>query len=182
MAYVGIDNQAAGQTAAYLVGSSLPKKSATVFVTVLSIGFSCEEERQLAFSPALHQYSPHLSSVIVSEGFGRNIETQSLVQAAIKRHPNVSGVYSVGGGNQAVLDPFQNVDRHCHVFIAHDLDTDIRTLLHQGKINAVFHHDLCAPMRRCFLHVMQANGALAHSIASENSVIQVITPINIPNI
>ncbi len=182
IAYVGIDNQAAGQTAAYLVGSWLPKNPTSVLITVSSTGFSGEAERQSAFCNALLINASHLSPVIVSEGFGRDIETSLLVQTAIQKYPDLKAVYSIGGANHAVLHAFEKANRQCDVFIAHDLDTDNRVLLRQNKINAVLHHDLRADMRRCFLYVMQANGALTRNIDQGKSALQVITPLNIPDI
>ncbi len=182
IAYVGIDNRAAGKTAAYLIGSWLPQKPASILVTVSSTGFSGEEERQLAFTHALQTHYPHLKSIVVSEGFGLNIETKILVQKAIANHPNIRAAYSVGGANHSVLEAFRKANRKCDVFIAHDLDADNRALLGAGKINAVLHHDLRADMRRCCLHVMHANGVLAQKIVATKSVIQVITPHNIPDV
>jgi LacI family transcriptional regulator len=180
VAYVGIDNKAAGETAAYLMGAWLAKTPASILVNVSSAGFSGEAERQSAFRKALQQHHPHLTPIIVSEGFGRNAETQILVQAAIGQHPNICATYSVGGANRAVLQAFQNTKRRCAVFIAHDLDADNRALLQQGKLNAVLHHDLRADMRLSCLHVMQHNVVLAHGIDHGRSALQVITPHNIP--
>jgi LacI family transcriptional regulator len=182
IAYVGIDNKSAGETAAYLMGSWLPKEQVSILVTISSSGFSGEEERQLAFTQALHRHHPHLKSIVVSEGFGRDAETKRLVQQAITNYPTIRAAYSVGGANHSVLEAFHKTNRKCDIFIAHDLDTDNRALLGEGKISAVLHHDLRTDMRRCCLLVMQANGVLAQKIEATKSAIQVITPHNIPDI
>jgi LacI family transcriptional regulator len=182
IAYVGIDNRAAGETAAYLMGSWLAQKPASILITISSKDFNGEVERQLAFTKTLKRHFPHLKTIVISEGFGRNAATQILAQEAMAQEPEIKAAYSVGGANHSVLEAFRKTNRQCDVFIAHDLDADNRALLGEGRINAVLHHDLHADMRRCCLHLLQANGVLAHKIEATKSAIQVITPYNIPDV
>ena len=180
LAYVGIDNRAAGETAAYLVGSWLEKRKASVLVTLSSVGFRGEEEREMGFRKALRQHYKHLASVEISEGFGKNQATGELVAEALRKNPDICAVYSVGGANIAVLQAFIDMKRKVHVFIAHDLDVDNVKLLKQSKLNAVLHHNLKADMHTCCRLIMQANGALRNQNINPLSAIQVITPFNIP--
>ncbi len=180
LAYVGIDNRAAGETAAYLIGTWLSQPKATVLVTLSSAGFRGEEEREMGFRKALRQDYPHLNLVEVSGGFGKNQATGELVAHALRQNPNICAVYSVGGANIAVLQAFKECDRKLHVFIAHDLDVDNLKLLKQQRINAVLHHNLKIDMHTCCRLIMQANGALPQQEINPLSAIQVITPFNIP--
>lgn len=63
-------------------------------------------------------------------------------------HPSIVGVYSIGGGNRAILDAFDALGRPCRVFIGHDVDRDNRELLAQQRISAVLQHDLAGDVRR----------------------------------
>lgn len=180
LAYVGIDNRAAGETAAYLVGSWLNLPQATVLVTVSSSAFRGEEEREMGFRKALRKNYPHLKSVEVSEGFGKNRVTEELVTRALRSNPDICAVYSVGGANIAVLNAFAALNRKLQVFIAHDLDSDNLKLLKQSKLNAVLHHNLKTDMNTCCRLIMQANGALPRQKLNPLSAIQVITQFNIP--
>ena len=182
IAYVGIDNRAAGETAAYLTGSWLGKTKATVLVTLSSLGFRGEEEREMGFRKALRQNYPHLKLVEVSEGYGKNQATGNLVTDALHKNPDICAVYSVGGGNMAVVDAFTAMKRQIQVFVAHDLDVDNVKLLKQSKLNAVLHHNLKADMHTCCRLIMQANGALPDQHINLLSAIQVITPFNIPQV
>lgn len=182
IAYVGIDNRAAGETAAYLTGSWLGKTKATVLVTLSSLGFRGEEEREMGFRKALRQNYPHLKLVEVSEGYGKNQATGNLVTDALHKNPDICAVYSVGGGNMAVVDAFTAMKRQIQVFVAHDLDVDNVKLLKQSKLNAVLHHNLKADMNTCCRLIMQANGALPDQHINLLSAIQVITPFNIPQV
>lgn len=180
LAYVGIDNRAAGETAAYLIGTWLKGVKATILVTLSSSGFRGEEEREMGFRSALRQNHPQMSIVEVSGGLGKNQATGDLVRAALANDANICAVYSVGGGNIAVLRAFNEMRRELVVFIAHDLDQDNMKLLKQKKLNAVLHHNLTADMQTCCRLIMQAGGALPLQKINLLSVIQVITPYNLP--
>ena len=51
--FVGIDNRAAGQTAAYLIGGMLAGRQATVGVVVGDTAFRCHEDREIGFRTGL---------------------------------------------------------------------------------------------------------------------------------
>src|SRR5262249_28403608 len=79
IAYVGIDNRAAGETAAYLIGEWLGETRAKILVTVSSNRFRGEEEREIGFRRRLRERYPHLGVVDVSEGLGIDRATGFLV-------------------------------------------------------------------------------------------------------
>jgi LacI family transcriptional regulator len=176
LAYVGIDNRAAGATAAYLVGQWLGAGSGDVLVTLSRSAFRGEEEREMGFRAALRDRE----LVVVPDTDGLDATMRERVDAALDAHPGVRAVYSIGGGNRAVLDAFAACGRDCRVFIAHDLDADNVALLRAGRISAVLHHDLGQDMRRACHVIMQAQGALPGGIHSWPSSIQVVTPYNAP--
>jgi LacI family transcriptional regulator len=180
LAYVGIDNRAAGATAAYLVGQWLGTASGDVLVTLSRSVFRGEEEREMGFRAALRRHSPSRTLVIVSETDGLDATMRDLVGAALDANAGVRAVYSAGGGNTAVLDAFAERGRKCAVFIAHDLDPDNVALLRSGRLSAVLHHDLAQDVRRACQVIMQAHRALPGGIHSWPSSIQVVTPYNAP--
>jgi LacI family transcriptional regulator len=179
-AYVGIDNRAAGETAAYLIGEWLGERRAKVLVTLSSSRFRGEEEREIGFRRGLRAHYPHLDIVDVSEGFGVDRTTGALVREALAAAPEISAVYSAGGGNLAILEAFRATGRRCRVFIGHDLDADNVALLETARISAVLHHDLRADMRSACQHIMRAHRVLPKSLQPQTSQIQIITPFNRP--
>jgi len=178
-AYVGIDNRAAGETAAYLIGAWLGTLRARILVSLSSNRFRGEEEREAGFRHALRKHHPNIGIVEVSEGHGMDRETVALARRALMEDRSIVGAYSIGGGNTAMLAAFAEASRVCMVFVAHDLDADNARLLREGKIRAVLHHDLRQDMRMACRHIMQAHGAL-RDVAATLSAVQVITPFNLP--
>ena len=180
--YVGMDNRAAGETAAYLLGQWLGgRKKQQVLVTLSSNRFHGEEEREIGFRRALRERHRHVSIVEASEGQGIDGATGALVRQALAAHPGIAAVYSIGGGNAAIVQAFAQAGRRCQVFIGHDLDADNLALLEAGAIHAVLHHDLGQDMRRACQEILRAQGALpalAHALPL--SAIQIVTPWNLP--
>ena len=181
LAYVGMDNRAAGQTAAYLLGQWLGAQTrAGVLVSLSSTRFRGEEEREAGFLHALRTHYPLLQAVDASEGLGLHAQTAAVVLERLQQWPEVCAVYSIGGANAAILQAFAEAGRNCRVFIGHDLDADNLALLRAQKISAVLHHDLAHDMRMACLQIMRAHGVgPVHSLPTLSGV-QVVTPFNVP--
>ncbi len=178
-AYVGIDNRAAGATAAYLITQWLGRRPGAILVTLSRSFFRGEEEREMGFRSALRSMRPDRRIIDVTETDGLDATIRGLVLTALATEAAVPAVYSVGGGNTAILDAFAEGGRPAPVFIAHDLDEDNASLPHGGRIAAVLHHDLRLDMRRACQVIMSARNGLPDFPVTA-SAIQVVTPFNIP--
>jgi LacI family transcriptional regulator len=180
LAYVGIDNRAAGATAAYLLGQWLGSRSGNVLTTISRGSFRGEEEREMGFRSTMRLAHPQRSLVEVTDSDGLDATQHDLVIQALKRDDDIIAVYSMGGGNLATLDAFDALGRECAVFIAHDLDHDNTRLLRERRLSAVLHHDLRQDVRRACQIIMRAHKALPDDGPALPSAIQVVTPYNMP--
>ena len=180
VAYVGMDNRSAGATAAYLVNQWLGERDSRVLVALSRTVFRGEEEREIGFRSAIRERWPHRALTEITDTDGLDASVHLLALDALDRHTDIEAVYSIGGGNRAILDAFDARHRPCRAFIAHDLDSDNRELLQAGRLSAVLHHDLRRDMHRACQIIMQAHGALDGPIVTAPAPIQVITPFNIP--
>jgi LacI family transcriptional regulator len=175
-AYVGIDNRAAGVTAAYLVRQWLGPIPSDVLVTLSRNVFRGEEERVAGFRTGLRGSGRQIITAVGTDGAdGVN---DNLLRV-LEENPSVQAAYSIGGGNTATLAAFDRLGRHCRVFIAHDLDSDNRRLLRAGRISAVLHNDLCADARTAMRLILQARGALPVE-PPRLTPIHIATPHNMP--
>jgi len=183
VAYVGMDNRSAGATAAYLVNEWLgevPAQDGRILVALSRSVFRGEEEREIGFRSAIRERWPHRGLTEITDSDGLDTSVYRLALDALDRHADIEAVYSIGGGNRAILDAFDARRRPCRAFIAHDLDRDNRELLQAGRLSAVLYHDLRRDMHRACQIIMQAHGALDGPIVTAPAPIQVITPFNIP--
>ncbi len=182
LAYAGMDNGAAGRTAAYLLALALGERGGRVLVTLSSSQFRGEEERVTGFRDALRQDHQALTMTEISEGFGRDEQTGALAHHAINANPDICAVYSVGGGNRSILDAFAAAGRSCRAFVAHDLDADNRALLGTKRISFVLHHDLKADIRNVYRLMLEHNRLLPRSKTSLLSEIGIFSPHNFEKI
>jgi LacI family transcriptional regulator len=180
LAYVGMNNRAAGATAAYLLTRWLRDEPGSVLITLSGTAFLGEGEREMGFRDTMAQLQPQRRLVDVTEGGGLDHTQRDLVLSVLTGDPDVRAVYSIGGGNDATVAAFDALNRPCSVFIGHDLDHDNIRLLRDRRLSAVLHHDLNQDMRRACQIIMQAHKALPGPIVSWPSSIQVITPYNLP--
>lgn len=179
-AYVGLNNRAAGETAAYLIGEHFAGRPATVLVTLSSNRFRGEEEREIGFRHGLRSRYPNITLIEISEGHGTDAATLALAEAALDRSPAINAVYSIGGGNAAVIAAFEASTRHIAIFVAHDLDAGNIALLRQGKLHFVLHHDLRSDARAAFATFLACHATPPRRTSPAPSGVQIITPFNLP--
>ncbi len=180
VAYVGMDNLAAGATAAYLVHELSRGAGQAVLITLSRSTFRGEDERETGFRATLSRLDPSRRVVDVTETDGLDASMLAAVAKVLAVDAGIGAVYSIGGGNTATLEAFHRVGRRAAPFIAHDLDADNTMLLRQHRINAVLHHDLPADLRTSCRIILRAQGALPGPPLSIASQIQVVTPYNLP--
>jgi LacI family transcriptional regulator len=181
VAYVGIDNRAAGATAAYLVERWLADRAGDVLMVRGHGSFRGEDEREAGFRDEMRARVPGRRLLDVVDAEDRADAVYLATQRALAADPAIRAVYSLyagAGGNAAVIAAFGS--RRYDVFVAHDLDRENSALLRAGRLSAVLHHDLRQDMRHACQAVMQAQGALPGRLRSNPSAIQVITPHNTP--
>lgn len=180
IAHVGMDDRAAGATAAYLMHQVLRGKSGAVLVVNSSELFRGEGEREKGFRSALGEYDARRVIIDIPNSDGLDETCRRLVAAELRAHPDIVAVYSIGGGNSGIASAFAAEARMCEAFIGHDLASANRDLLGDGRLTAVLHHDLAADMRQIARLVMVHHGVLPGPLPKAPSAIQVITPHNMP--
>ncbi|MGK5169261.1 LacI family DNA-binding transcriptional regulator [Geodermatophilus sp. CPCC 205761] len=180
--YVGLDNRAAGATAAYLLDQWLGDDGGAVLVTRGTGSFRGEDDREMGFRATLRQVRPGRRQVDLVDPSGDDEVLRGLVREALDADPEIAAAYSLyaTGGNAATLAAFADAGRRCRAFVAHDLDAENLALLQEGRLSAVLHHDLALDLRRACHVVMQAHGALPGAPRSWYSGVQVVTPHNVP--
>ena len=177
-AYAGLDNAQAGRVAARLIAREV--QTGTVLTSQSRDDFTGETARIAAFHAALGQLAPRIRCVAVSEGGGLNAQTGQAAEAAVTAGVPVQGVYSVGGGNRAIVAALQRVGSVPVIYVAHDLDRDNLALLARGAITFVLYHDLEADLQAAFRHILQAHGLIPAAKPAGASDVQVILRENVP--
>lgn len=145
--YVGIDNTAAGRTAAMLLGRFVgprpPEKGpGKVGLIAGSLALRDHVERQFGFEQVMAREFPHLEVLPVREGRDDYEKVEAVTRALLTETPDMVGIYNVGAGNRGIVRALEAAGRERDiVFIAHDLTPFTRKQLVRGTIDAVINQD-----------------------------------------
>lgn len=180
IAYAGPDHDSAGRTAAHLVHRWGARELGTVLVTSSRSTFFGERTRVEAFVDQMATEAPGLGVRRVTDADGLDESTAAVVAAELDTVDDLVGVYSVGGGNRAILRTLRAKGVAPAVFVGHDLDADNLELLRTGAIDLVLHHDLREDARSALRAVLRHHGLAPGAPTSIASGVQVVTRHNIP--
>jgi LacI family transcriptional regulator len=140
--YVGMDNSAAGRTAASLLGRFLNGRSGKVGLIAGSIALRDHIERQLGFEQVISRDFPNLQLLPVREGRDDDGRAEELAATLLAEHGDLVGIYSAGAGNGGIVAALENAGRARDVvFIAHELTPFSRRHLIRGTIDAIINQD-----------------------------------------
>jgi len=140
--YVGIDNVAAGRTAASLIGRLSHSRVGKIGVIAGSQLLRDHAERIFGFQQVIGLEYPNLILVGPVEGGDQDSLNESLMAKLLADHADLVGVYNVGAGTPGVAKAISDAGREREiVFVAHDLTSFTRRALLRGVIDAVVHQD-----------------------------------------
>jgi LacI family transcriptional regulator len=136
-AYVGIDNRAAGQFAAFILGRCLERmEQAKVAVVVGYFSYLCQEDREIGFRSLLRQSFPQIEIVEVVKGQDSREATYEAARRLFESRRDIAGIYNVAGGNFGLaraIDEAQLPQRP--LYIAHEVNEVTEPLLRTGVID-----------------------------------------------
>jgi LacI family transcriptional regulator len=179
-AYTGIDNAKAGQTAAYLLAQVMADTACRVLTARSQDDFQGETERHQAFLDHLRTLRPGLDILEFSGGAGLPGDTRRQLGRVLQDVATVDAVYSMGGGNQSILETLSHAGLAPDVFVAHDLDRENRKLILDHQLDFILHHDLELDIRNVFDAFLSYHRRTPATNANPISTVQVLTPENIP--
>jgi len=132
--FIGIDNVAAGRTAASLLGRFC--SSGEIAVIAGSLQLRDHRDRFDGFRTVLAAEFPALDLLGPFEGHDDPAETQALVAELLEHHPDLVGLYNLGAGNAGLVAALETSKRAIRV-IAHELSASTRSGLETGGIDVV---------------------------------------------
>jgi LacI family transcriptional regulator len=140
--FVGIDNVAAGRTAATLLGRFVGARAGRVGVVLGSRALRDHAERLFGFEQVMAAEHAPLRLLAPIEGHDLSQRTEPLVTKLLQAEPQLVGLYSIGAGNrgiQAALERSGRAERI--VWICHELTPHARQALLSGVADAVINQD-----------------------------------------
>ena len=140
--YVGIDNSAAGRTAATLMGRYLSDRRGKVGLIAGSLSLRDHIERQFGFEQVMAHDFPNLTLLPVREGRDDRVKVQGVAEQLLADHKDLIGLYNVGAGSGGIAAALEQAGRaRDMVFITHELTDDTRRALIDGTIDIIINQD-----------------------------------------
>jgi LacI family transcriptional regulator len=135
--FIGIDNVAAGRTAASLLGRFLPQ-GGKVAVVAGSLHLRDHAERLEGFRAALESEFAGVEIIGPVEGHDERTETGGIIEGLLNAHPDLAGIYNLGAGNAGLVEALDRSGRAGAIrVIAHELTVPTRAGLKSGAIDVV---------------------------------------------
>ncbi len=177
--FVGIDNSAAGRTAATLLGRYCGARSGSIGIVAGSLALRDHAERHFGFMQVMQQEFGHLTVLPVREGRDNAGRNQELVTSLLATTPDLIGLYNIGGGPDGILAALQASPRGV-TFVTHELNSVTRKGLIDGNIAAVIAQDAGHEIRSA-MRVLMAHCDRAPILAAmERIAIDIYVRDNLP--
>lgn len=137
--YIGIDNRAAGRLAGYLLGRFLGRgQRHRIALFAGSLSYRGHEEREMGFRHVINEDFANIEIVELREIRDDRDRAYEEAVALLKRHPDLSGIYNIGAGNQGIGQALQESGRTGQIiFVGHELTDHNKAFLLDGTIDAV---------------------------------------------
>lgn len=136
-AFVGIDNRAAGRTAASLLGRFCPS-GAQVGLVAGSLGLIDHAQRIEGFRTVMELQFPGLEVTGPVEGQDAFSTTYEVALDFLKSHPGMAGLYNVGAGNAGLIMAIKESGMAQRLrVVAHELTGPTVSGLNSGVIDVV---------------------------------------------
>ncbi|RUR42489.1 LacI family DNA-binding transcriptional regulator [Vreelandella populi] len=137
-AYIGIDNFAAGRTAAKVMGRFCRAPQGKLALVAASRAYRAHMEREMGFLALIEESFPHLTVIGPHEGHDNRDENYNNTRQLLDQHSDLVGIYNVGGSSDGIGRALRESGRADNIcFIGHGLTPDTRKMLIEGNMDMV---------------------------------------------
>lgn len=180
IAYVGVDNRQAGRLAGYVLGRFLGRdRAGKVALFAGSLSYRGHEEREMGFRHILAEEFPQLSIVELREVLDDGEKAFTEAGALLARHPDIAGIYNIGGGTAGVARALREAGKAGSVvLIGHEVTEDAKALLLDGTVHALIDQNPRVEAREA-LNIL-SHALRGQSYAPHPPRLQIVFKENIP--
>ncbi len=179
--FVGVDNSAAGRTAATLMGQYCAHRKGSIAIIAGSMSLRDHADRHFGFSQVMQQEYPQFKILPVLEGRDNAASNRELVSGIITASPDLIGLYNVGSGAEGIIAAIEAAPHSEKIiFITHELTAATRKGLVEGRVATVIAQDPGHEIRSA-MRVLMAKCDRAPIIAAmERIAIDIYVRDNLP--
>lgn len=173
-AYIGIDNLAAGRTAAFLLARLNLHLEGKVAIVAATRHYRAHVERELGFQELILRDYPHIAFAETIEGRDDPQVNARLTLELLGRHPDLCGIYNVGGSSAGIGTALRQAGRAAQVaLVGHGLSPDTLAMLEEDTMFAVLTHRT-QTLREMLVDTVHS------SVPPRHLPMQIIFPTNVP--
>ncbi|XKM39650.1 LacI family DNA-binding transcriptional regulator [Rhizobium ruizarguesonis] len=182
--YVGIDNYAAGRTAAHFMSGMLAQRPGSFVALCHSGAYENHKERIRGFSSYLADNASNEGSnehrfIEVMFDLDDEHNAIELLQAALRREPGIIGVYSAGGDNKGVARVLEANKARRPFWVGHELTGETQDYLRRGIMSIVLDQAPEVQARRSIDLALNRLGLIEVEISAEPVRFLTITSENL---
>jgi LacI family transcriptional regulator len=179
--YAGVDNIAAGRTAARLLGRFLGGRQGDIVVLAGSLLVRDHRERLEGFSAMMAQEFSALTLLPVLEGRDDPETVNALISKALADNNDIIGVYSIGAGNRGLIKALRaGAASQKLTVVVHELTEHTRNALQDGLIDVVLNQDAGHEVRSAVRVLKAKADGLAVIAAQERIRLDIFLKDNLP--
>ncbi|WP_138465796.1 LacI family DNA-binding transcriptional regulator [Poseidonocella sp. HB161398] len=177
---VGIDNRAAGRTAATLMGRFIHAGTGRILVVAESMQSRDSLERRLGFDEVMHAQFPHLATLPSLETYGAPGRAARVMAAAIAGNPDIAGVYVMSAEARIPVEILARSGLPGSVVaIAHERTPFTMQALRAGTLDAVITQDSGHLVRSAIRRLRALADRLSTLDSQEKIRIEILLPTNL---
>lgn len=140
--WVGIDNVAAGKTAATLLGRYIHAPSGKLLVIAETLQSRDSLERRRGMDSVLNADFPHLEALPTLETYGSEERARAIITAALSNNVDIAGVYVLASEARVPIAALKTVALPRRpVTVAHERTPFTEDALREGTLDAVITQD-----------------------------------------
>lgn len=140
--WVGIDNRAAGATAATLLGRFTTSPDGALMVISDSMQARDSLERRLGFDETIASHFPQLRALPSLETYADVDRAQAIISTTLRANPDITGIYVMSAEARVPLTILSNLVPDTKIVkIAHERTPFTETALQDGSLDAVITQD-----------------------------------------
>lgn len=178
--FVGIDNVAAGRTAATLMGRFLCRDNGRILTISHSMQARDSLERRLGFDAVMREQFPGVEVLPTLETHGDPGRVERVIAQSIRVYRNISGVYMLVSASSDLLGSLRKAGIFSStVTIAHELTLHTKESLLKGEIDAVITQNVGHLVRSALRVLRSKCDGLEFDPSQENIRIEIVTRENI---
>ncbi|MBY3239045.1 LacI family DNA-binding transcriptional regulator [Rhizobium laguerreae] len=182
--YVGIDNYAAGRTAAHYMSGMLARRPGSFVALCHSGAYENHKERIRGFSNYLAVNASNEGSnehrfLEVMFDLDDEHNAIELLQAALRREPGIIGVYSAGGDNKGVARVLEANKAGRPFWVGHELTGETQDYLSRGIMSIVLDQAPEVQARRSIDLALNRLGLIEVEVSAEPVRFLTITSENL---